>query len=64
MDKFLTTDKDNVFVAWKVTTVDQMSYVRDVELKYELETVFLFSCRCPRIYQQRVLLKRFCLQKM
>ncbi|MDR0658651.1 MAG: DUF5686 and carboxypeptidase regulatory-like domain-containing protein [Mediterranea sp.] len=43
MDKFLTTDKDNVFVAWKVTTVDQMSYVRDVELKYELETMNGFS---------------------
>jgi hypothetical protein len=39
MDKFLTTDKDNVFVAWKVTTVDQMSYIRDVELKYERETM-------------------------
>ena len=28
MDKFLDTDKDNVFVAWKTTTVDQTSYVR------------------------------------
>lgn len=37
MDKFLTTDKDNVFVAWKTTTVDQMSYVRDATLKYEVE---------------------------
>jgi hypothetical protein len=43
MDRFLTTDKDNVFIAWKVTTVDQMSYVRDVELKYELETMNGFS---------------------
>lgn len=39
MDKFLTTDKDNVFVAWKITTVDQMSYVRDIELKHEIETM-------------------------
>jgi len=39
MDKFLATDKDNVFVAMKVTTVDQMSYVRDIELKHELETM-------------------------
>lgn len=37
MDKFLTTDKDNVFVSWKTTTVDQMSYVRDAVLKYEVE---------------------------
>lgn len=43
MDKFLATDKDNVFVAWKVTTVDQMSYVRDIELKHELETMSGFS---------------------
>jgi hypothetical protein len=43
LDKFLTTDKDNVFVAWKMTTVDQMSYVRDMELKYELETMNGFS---------------------
>ncbi|NDV66723.1 DUF5686 and carboxypeptidase-like regulatory domain-containing protein [Bacteroides sp. 224] len=39
MDKFLTTDKDNVFVSWKITTVDQMSYVKDATLKYELETM-------------------------
>ncbi|KAA6307220.1 hypothetical protein EZS27_041112, partial [termite gut metagenome] len=35
MDKFLATDKDNVFVSWKVVPVDQMSYVRDVVLDYE-----------------------------
>lgn len=37
MDKFLATDKDNVFVSWKIKTVDQMSYVRDAILKYEVE---------------------------
>ena len=36
MDKFLATDKDNVFVAWKTTTVDRMSYVRDATLTYDL----------------------------
>ena len=39
MDKFLDTDKDNVFVAWKTTTVDQMSYVRDA-------TCLLYTSRC------------------
>jgi hypothetical protein len=43
MDKFLATDKDNLFVAWKVTPVDQMSYVRDAVLNYELETMAGFS---------------------
>ncbi|MDL2247372.1 DUF5686 and carboxypeptidase regulatory-like domain-containing protein [Bacteroides sp. OttesenSCG-928-J23] len=43
MDKFLTTDKDNVFVSWKTTVVDQMSYVRETSLKYELETNSGFS---------------------
>lgn len=43
MDKFLKTDKDNVFVSWKVTTVDQMSYVRNIVLKYEYETHFGLS---------------------
>ena len=38
MDKFLKTDKDNVFVSWKTTTVDQMSYVRNITLKYEWES--------------------------
>ena len=39
-DKFLKTDKDNVFVSFKTTTVDQMSYVRNVALKYENETQY------------------------
>lgn len=37
MDKFLFTDKDNVFVSFKTTTVDQMSYIRDAVINYELE---------------------------
>ncbi|MDR3119052.1 MAG: DUF5686 and carboxypeptidase regulatory-like domain-containing protein [Mediterranea sp.] len=45
MDKFLTTDKDNVFIAWKMTTVDQMSYVRNMELEYEMETMGGFSVK-------------------
>lgn len=40
MDKFLKTDKDNVFVSFKTSTVDQMSYVRNIALKYENETQF------------------------
>lgn len=39
-DKFLNTDKDNVFVSFKTSTVDQMSYVRNIALKYENETQF------------------------
>ena len=39
-DKFLKTDKDNVFVSFKTSTVDQMSYVRNIALKYENETLF------------------------
>lgn len=38
MDKYLSTDKDNMFVGWKWTKVDQMSYMRDATLTYELET--------------------------
>ena len=39
-DKFLKTDIDNVFVSFKTSTVDQMSYVRNIALKYENETQF------------------------
>lgn len=39
-DKFLKTDKDNVFVSFKTSTVDQVSYVRNIALKYENETQF------------------------
>ena len=41
MDKYLATD--NLFVGWKWTTVDQMSYMRDATLTYELETNTGFS---------------------
>ena len=37
-DKYLMTDKDNMFVGWKWATVDQMSYLRDATITYELET--------------------------
>lgn len=43
MDKFLKTDKDNVFVSFKTTTVDQMAYVRNISLKYEYESHFGLS---------------------
>lgn len=36
-DKFLGTDKDNVFTSLKFTTVDQYNYERTAKLKYELE---------------------------
>ncbi len=42
-DKYLMTDKDNMFVGWKWATVDQMSYIRDATLTYELETNTGFS---------------------
>lgn len=45
MDKYLETDKDNMFVGWKWTTVDQMSYIRDATLNYELETNTGFSVK-------------------
>jgi hypothetical protein len=45
MDKYLDTDKDNLFVGWKWTTVDQMSYIRDAKLTYELETNTGFSVK-------------------
>ena len=45
MDKYLETDKDNVFVGWKWTQVDQMSYIRDATLTYELETPSGFSMK-------------------
>lgn len=45
MDKYLETDKDNMFVGWKWTTVDQMSYMRDASIIYELETNAGFSVK-------------------
>ena len=48
-DKFLKTDKDNVFVSFKTSTVDQMSYVRNIALKYENETQFGLKTTVPEI---------------
>jgi hypothetical protein len=45
IDKYLQTDKDNVFVGMKWTKVDQMSYIRDAKLTYELETNAGFSVK-------------------
>ena len=45
MDKYLDTDKDNLFVGWKWAKVDQMSYIRDATLTYELETNSGFSIK-------------------
>ena len=45
MDKFLFTDKDNMFLAVKTTTVDQMSYIRDASIDYELETLNGFGVK-------------------
>lgn len=45
MDKYLDTDKDNMFVGWKWAKVDQMSYMRDATLMYELETNSGFSVK-------------------
>ena len=42
-DKFLKTDKDNVFVSFKTSTVDQMSYVRTFALEDEHEMQFGFE---------------------
>lgn len=36
-DKILPTDKDNVFTSFKWTTVDLMSYVKRMSLKYDRE---------------------------
>lgn len=36
-DKFMPTDKDNVFTSFKVTTVDQMMYYTKVGMKYDRE---------------------------
>lgn len=36
-DKFLSTDKDNVFTSFKVVNVDQFNYERTAKLKYQWE---------------------------
>ena len=38
MDKFLETDKDNVFMGWRAFPVDQMSYIREAKIEYNYET--------------------------
>lgn len=45
MDKFLTRDKDNVFVSWKAFPVDQMSYIREANFTYNYELVGGFSLK-------------------
>ena len=37
-DKFMGTDKDNMFTAFKFTEVDQYNYERTASLKYEFES--------------------------
>lgn len=39
-DKFLITDKDNVFTSFKWTTVDQMMYYHRHQIKFEREEYF------------------------
>ena len=41
-DKFLSTDKDNVFTAWKWATVDKMMYYRRQKLTFEREEAWGF----------------------
>lgn len=36
-DKFINADKDNIFTAWKVCTVDQYNYERKFTINYEHE---------------------------
>ena len=42
-DKFIHTDKDNVFTAWKWTTVDKMMFQNRQELKFEREEEWGFK---------------------
>ncbi|MGL5957350.1 MAG: DUF5686 family protein [Phocaeicola sp.] len=39
-DKFLDTDKDNIFVGPKTTKVDHLSYIRNSSIKYENENYY------------------------
>lgn len=50
-DKFLKTDKDNMFLAFKSTKVDYRSYVRRFEMKYdrELRNGFSYSLTASNI---------------
>ena len=53
MDKFLFTDKDNIFLSMKTTTVDQMSYMRDATINYELETLTGFGVKAMLRHRYR-----------
>lgn len=44
-DKYLVTDKDNMFLSFKSNTVDQMSFMRKTILAFNYETVTNFSTR-------------------
>ena len=43
--ELITIDKDNIFLSLKTTTVDQMSYMRDATINYELETLTGFGVK-------------------
>lgn len=44
-DKYLSTDKDNMFLSVKASTVDQMSFIRKTTLAYTYEADNSFSTR-------------------
>lgn len=44
-DKFLSTDKDNMFLSVKASTVDQMSFIRKTTLAYHYEADNTLSTR-------------------
>ena len=44
-DKFLATDKDNMFLAVKASTVDQMSFIRKSIVRYQYEADNSFSTK-------------------
>ncbi len=52
MDKYLMTDKDNIFVSLKVSPVEHMSYVKDATLTYEKETHSGFSVKATAKHRQ------------
>ena len=49
-DKFINTDKDNVFTSFKVCTVDQYNYERKATIKYEREREFGFKTTATLSY--------------
>ncbi len=51
-DKFMPTDKDNVFSSFKVTTVDQMAYYHKFALKYQREWLNGFGV-CTQLRRER-----------